>query len=139
MGREIKMKSTSYVRPLAIWFAYLSSFLMIYIIFNYNDYKLKYIDYLLNYIKLYFINENIALGFIAYTLSTITIWIFTFFYSNTSIYDPFWTYNPIPLSLCWLFNKNNEINEINDISYRSLYALFLLILWCSRYIYQHPW
>ena len=113
------MESTAYVPPLVCWIAYLSAAVSIILIFYFP------------------IIESSPLwnGFLADTVATCTIYFFSLNWSNSSIYDPFWCYIPVLISLGWTISTADG----GPPSARSIYVLFFLVVWCLRYAIQWPW
>jgi steroid 5-alpha reductase family enzyme len=116
MGREEKMDSTKYVPASICWLAYCVALVSVFLTFHFPVYS----DALWN-------------GLFAHSISTVVIWMFSYSWSNTSIYDPFWTYMPIFIAIGWMSGAPN------GPSLRGYIALILLIVWCARYAIQFPW
>ena len=47
---------------------------------------------------------------IAHVISTLVIYLFSTFYSNSSLYDPYWSVAPVPI---YFFIALSDVNEIN--------------------------
>ena len=127
MGREEKMKSTCFVPAYICWTAYISAVISIAITFHYP------------------VHDNpMYNGLAAHVIATVVIYLFSLTYSNTSIYDPFWTYIPIALAIGWIVSAPTTTTTTTTTittmtSVRGWVALLLLIAWCSRYALQWPW
>ena len=115
MGREEKMQSTKFVPAYACWLAYFCAIASVWLTFHYPIHA-----------------ETLWNGLAAHIISTVCIFCFSFYYSNTSIYDPFWCYIPITLAIGWMSKPSQP-------SQRAYLAVVLLIVWCARYAIQFPW
>ena len=49
-------------------------------------------------------------GLAAHTVATAIIYVFSFMYSNTSIYDPAWCYFPIGMCIGWMSYAGFNVN-----------------------------
>jgi steroid 5-alpha reductase family enzyme len=71
------------------------------------------------------------------------IWCFSFYFGNSSLYDPAWVFLPIGIALGWMgcFTSISEDDQLTDNppSERGVFAMALLILWCLRYNISWPW
>lgn len=122
MGREEIMDSTKYVPAYICWLAYITSFSGMAYVFLYKPFHT-------NNGK----DDPLMTGLYAHLVATCIIYVFSFIYSNTSIYDPAWCYFPIGLVLGWMNYANFNVNI------RAMAALILITLWCVRYAVQFPW
>jgi len=114
MGREEKMASTRSVSPLLCWACYICSISSIVYVFM----NPVYADPRMN-------------GFVAHMASTVVIFVFTFFCSNTSLYDPAWYLLPMSITIGWV--------ATGIFSIRALYALLGVAFWAARFLLQWPW
>ena len=113
------MESTKYVPALVCWIAYLSAAASISLIFYFPVIK----------------SSSLWNGFFADSVATCVIFFFSLNWSNSSIYDPFWCYIPVVISLAWIVSATDG----GAPSARSIYVLFILVVWCLRYAIQWPW
>ena len=60
--------------------------------------------------------------------ATIVIFIFSVYYKNASIYDPYWSVAPVAIAFFWLLHPDS----INDIGLRQAIVLILLSFWSAR-------
>lgn len=68
---------------------------------------------------------NFAINlFIADTIATVSVFIFSLLFSNASVYDPYWSVQPIIISLG--FSLKNDLNIVKVL------FLFTVILWGIR-------
>ena len=111
------MTSTKFVPAKICWLAYICACTSVYVTFHYP-----------------LVADQFWNGFAAHMVSTVVIWIFSCTYSNTSIYDPFWCYMPLAISIGWM-----ATNAASSVSTRSCVAFVLLLVWCVRYARQFPW
>jgi len=116
MGREEVLASTSHVPAYGCWFAYISAALAVTICFAKPAFSDPWYE-----------------GLFAICLATFVIWLFSFYYSNSSIYDPAWCILPILISFGWI-----------SIAYtlpsaRGVYCIVLLLIWFMRYTIGWPW
>jgi steroid 5-alpha reductase family enzyme len=58
---------------------------------------------------------------------TVIVFVFTYLFKNTSIYDPYWSIIPIPIAL-WLASLNNE----PSVSVRAIAGVSLVTFWGVR-------
>lgn len=114
------MSSTRFVPAWACWSAYATALFAIYLTFRLNPLG----D-----------DEHLGNGLLAHTLATCVIWLWSFSFSNTSIYDPAWCWFPIALGIGWIAGSKDS----GGISTRGTVALCLLFAWCLRYSWQFPW
>eukprot|EP00944_MAST-04C_sp_MAST-4C-sp1_P014291 g14291.t1 len=112
------MESTKYVPAYACWLAYICAFAGMAFVFLKEPYGK---------------GDAFTTGLVAHTVATTIIYIFSFMYSNTSIYDPAWCYFPIGMCIGWMSYAGFNVN------FRGMAALILIVLWCVRYAVQFPW
>ena len=127
MGREETMASTRFVPPWACYAAYGTALATIYFTFRAAPYGP--LMPLMN-------------GLAAHTLATCVLWVWSYCWSNTSIYDPAWCWFPIALGLGWIAHVSSQQqgpNAMFSASPRGQLALGLIVLWCLRYSWQFPW
>jgi len=75
------------------------------------------------------------MGLEAIIETTLVIYAFSLYYSNTSMYDPAWTFLPLFIAVGWIVTSDTPLT----LSPRGLYTFVLLFLWCVRYVVMHPW
>ena len=119
MGREETMASTRFVPPWACYGAYGTALLTSYLTFRAAPCGA---------------DAPLWNGLAAHTLATCVLWVWSYCFSNTSIYDPAWCWFPIALGLGWIAHAPSQAS-----SPRGQLALLLVVLWCLRYSWQFPW
>lgn len=67
---------------------------------------------------------------IADCFATIVIFIFSFAFNNSSMYDPYWSVAPVPIALFWLYQG------MAVFTVRSILALALVAVWGARLTYN---
>ena len=87
------MASTKFVPPWACWCAYLSSLTAMAAAFLHTP---DPPSFLLS-TDLSPDDSMLWTGFVAHTAATCVLFVWSFMYSNTSIYDPAWCYYPVAL------------------------------------------
>lgn len=116
MGREEVMASTGFVPAHICWCVYAASAATVALVFAapVSD-------------------DPWRNGLAAISLATVTIYAFSFAYSNTSCYDPAWCLLPIFTALGWMATADAAPSA------RGWCGLGLLLLWFSRYALWWPW
>eukprot|EP00943_MAST-04B_sp_MAST-4B-sp1_P005969 g5969.t1 len=122
MGREEIMASTKFVPATICWLAYLCAFSGMAYVFLNEPFHNQSDE-----------SSPFMTGLYAHLVSTCIIYIFSFAFSNTSIYDPAWCYFPIGMCIGWMNYANF------NVTVRAMSAFILIILWCVRYAVQFPW
>jgi len=117
MGREERMSSTRAVSATVCRLTYIMAFATIALVFQYP-------------ISI----EPLWNGFYAHVLSTVVIFLFSFSFGNSSLYDPAWVFLPLGLALGWILTSNN-----NEPAPRGLLLLGLLVIWAIRYNVENFW
>jgi steroid 5-alpha reductase family enzyme len=72
-------------------------------------------------------------GLIAVCEATVVTWLWSLWFSNTSIYDPAWCLFPIWCAVCWI------ATAVGPPGPRALLSFGILLTWYFRYISAHPW
>ena len=119
MGREEVMESTRYVSDSVCWLCYAATLATIVFMFLEEE-RLPY-------------NDKYWNGFLIHSASTVTIFCFSFVYSNTSLYDPAWCILPIAMGAGWMLTGEGSPST------RGLIAWALLWIWFARYNISWPW
>jgi len=65
-------------------------------------------------------------GLAAHMVSTVVIFVFTFFCSNTSLYDPAWYLLPLSITIGWV--------ATGTVSIRGVYGLLGVAFWAARFL-----
>lgn len=121
MGREETMESTRFVPASVCWLCYIAASCWLLSVMLVTP-RLE--DHYWN-------------SMIAHCESTVVLFAFSFFFGNTSLYDPAWCILPIVLSVGWVLQNYNEGDY--EVTVRGMYALAVLLLWYARYQIQFPW
>jgi len=116
MGREERLESTGVVPVYGCWFAYVTAAFVVTICFFSPVCKDPWYS-----------------GLLAICLATFIIWMFSYTYSNSSIYDPAWCILPILIALGWLTMATTLPSA------RSVYCILMLLIWFTRYSLWWPW
>ena len=115
MGREEVGKGTHNVPAFICWLTYLTALASIVVVFRYPP-----------------SNDRILTGFVAHIISTLIIFIFSFVFKNSSLYDPAWVYLAVGVCTGWFFTGNG-------LSTRGIFAFGLVLLWAFRFNFQFLW
>ncbi|MCK5408834.1 MAG: DUF1295 domain-containing protein [Candidatus Heimdallarchaeota archaeon] len=67
-------------------------------------------------------------AFIVDVIATVIIFIISVFFKNTSLYDPYWSFIPIPIVVYWLITADNY----PTITIRQMVILVLVVIWGGR-------
>lgn len=59
------------------------------------------------------INNIILLTFIADVIATLVVWLFGLAFKNSSMYDPYWSVQPIVILVAWLILRNQALNIVD--------------------------
>lgn len=121
MGREEKMKSTGFVPASVCRLCYVVS----------SGWLLSVLLVLPRHADHYW-NSMIA-----HCESTVVIFVFSYCFANTSLYDPAWCVLPIVLSFGWMVQTNSI--DGGGLTMRGAYAFVILVLWYARYNSHFPW
>ena len=93
MGREEKMEGTTkYVSPAICWLTYICAFATIAYLFKYPIYE----------------NDAYWNGLAAHIISTLVIYVFSYTFGNSSLYDPAWAFLPCGLALGWVLTSDGD-------------------------------
>lgn len=65
--------------------------------------------------------------------ATLTIYLFNIVFNNASLYDPYWSVAPIPITFYWLSTTNTTLF---NLTVRQALVLFLVIFWGGRLTYN---
>ena len=76
-------------------------------------------------------------GIFASVVATVTVWFFSVFNNNSSIYDPFWVVAPPALAV--LLKSSNDSDRANVWHGRQILILLSLLSWSCRYHVFYPW
>ncbi len=92
------------------------------------------ISLLIGYLSLHFLQQEQLLMqlFWADTIATVVVFLFSLVYSNSSIYDPYWSVIPPFIALFWIWmapEKANLFRQIVVLSLISLWAIRLTANW----------
>ena len=72
--------------------------------------------------------HTILTAFIVDVIATVIIFIISVFFKNTSLYDAYWSFIPIPIILYWLITAEN----FPTITIRQIVILTLVCIWGIR-------
>lgn len=61
-----------------------------------------------------FFNNDILLTFIADVCATLVVWLFGIIFKNSSIYDPYWSVQPIVIISAWLVLRGQPL-RLGDV------------------------
>ena len=116
MGREEKMPLTRHVPAVGCCLCYIFAVSWIAFVFKVPHFEDPYWN-----------------GLCAHLESTVVIWLFSVYFSNSSLYDPAWCILPIALQIGWMMTSPIEPST------RALYSFALTCLWYLRYHCWFPW
>ena len=68
-------------------------------------------------------------------VATLIVFIFSFIFRNSSLYDPYWSVIPVPIALYWIFISplGNDLRQFLIITVISLWSLRLTINWIKSW------
>lgn len=68
-------------------------------------------------------------------VATLIVFIFSFIFRNSSLYDPYWSVIPVPIALYWIFisTQGNDLRQFLIITVISLWSLRLTINWIKSW------
>ena len=75
-------------------------------------------------------NDLIRIG-LADIATTVVVFIFSFNFRNSSLYDPYWSVIPIAIAIFWIIQATGSPNQI-----RQILVLGLVIFWGARLTYN---
>lgn len=93
--------------------------------------------------------DLLLVGLGANVAATVTIFLFSFFKNNSSVYDPYWVLPPCLLALRWLWDATEKTVEhifagrggaiCGGLDWFSVAAVGVVYLWSVRYHTGCPW
>eukprot|EP00445_Apocalathium_hangoei_P036817 CAMPEP_0203950244 /NCGR_PEP_ID=MMETSP0359-20131031/84428_1 /ASSEMBLY_ACC=CAM_ASM_000338 /TAXON_ID=268821 /ORGANISM="Scrippsiella Hangoei, Strain SHTV-5" /LENGTH=331 /DNA_ID=CAMNT_0050882401 /DNA_START=48 /DNA_END=1043 /DNA_ORIENTATION=+ len=116
MGREETMASTGFVPARICWITYVLAAASVALCFSAPPCE-----------------DPWRVGLLAICVATCVVYVFSFAYSNTSIYDPAWCLLPIFVAVGWMLTAKSSPSP------RGWYALGLFVAWFLRYSLWWPW